>query len=257
MYQVKSLIRYHHDMDKYADISDVKHIRADNQNPTCIGLTSDANPEVHMSFSTKNSLRGVSTKYALSGTNLKTIQNKKDVPHWYALRTTYGREKKAYDYLVSKNIEAFYPTLKSIKLINGKRTTIEESRIPNIFFAFGTEEEIKSFVYDNVNLPYLRFYYRHTFVGNKTVRIPLVVPESQMNSLKIICDADSEDMIASTEEITKFKNGQKVRIIDGKFKGVVGVVARYHSQQRVGIVIDGLLTVCTAYIPSVFIKILT
>lgn len=75
-----------------------------------------------------------------------------------------------------------------------------------------------------------------------------------MESFKIICTADSEDIIASTDEIERFKEGQKVRITDGKFKGVVGTVARYQSQQRVGIVIDGLLTVCTAYVPSAFIK---
>lgn len=75
-----------------------------------------------------------------------------------------------------------------------------------------------------------------------------------MNSLKIICAADSDDIVASTEEVEKFKQGQKVRIIDGKFKGVMGMVARYHSQQRVGIVIDGLFTVCTAYVPSAFVE---
>lgn len=75
-----------------------------------------------------------------------------------------------------------------------------------------------------------------------------------MNSLKIICAADSDDIVASTEEIERFKSGQKVRITEGKFKGVVGMVARYHSQQRVGIVIDGLLTVCTAYVPSAFVE---
>lgn len=75
-----------------------------------------------------------------------------------------------------------------------------------------------------------------------------------MNSLKIICDVESDDIVVSTEEIEKFKTGQKVRIIDGKFKGVIGMVARYHSQQRVGIVIDGLLTVCTAYVPSAFLE---
>lgn len=149
---------------------------------------------------------------------------------------------------------AFYPTLKSIKMVDGKRITIEESRIPNIFFAYGTEEELKTFVYDNINLPYLRFYYRHTHVGNKIVKEPLIVPDVQMNSLKIICAADSDDIVASTEEIERFKSGQKVRITDGKFKGVVGMVARYHSQQRVGIIIDGLLTVCTAYVPSAFLK---
>lgn len=46
-----------------------------------------------------------------------------------------------------------------------------------------------------------------------------------------------------------------VRIIDGKFKGVVGRVARYQGQQRVGIVIDGLLTIATAYVPTAFLEI--
>ena len=41
---------------------------------------------------------------------------------------------------------------------------------------------------------------------------------------------------------------------EGKFKGVTGTVARYQGQQGVGIVIDGLLTVATAYVPSVFLK---
>ena len=58
----------------------------------------------------------------------------------------------------------------------------------------------------------------------------------------------------STDEVPKFQRGQVVRIIEGKFKGVTGIVARYQGQQRVGIVIDGLLTVATAYIPSAFIE---
>lgn len=153
-----------------------------------------------------------------------------------------------------KKVEAFYPTLKNTKVVNGKRVSIEESRIPNLLFARGTEEEIQSFVYDNVNLPFLRFYYRHTHIGKKRTKESLIVPDCQMNTLMVVCAAETDDIIASTEEITKFKEGQMVRITDGKFKGVVGTVARYKSQQRVGIVIEGLLTVCTAYVPSAFIE---
>lgn len=240
-------------MEKYCTTSDVKITVGDNQSPLCAGLASNVLPEVQKPIKLMNSQTGVSTNNVLSRTSVAPKQNVKDIPHWYALRTTYGREKKAYDYLISKNVVAFYPTLKSIKLVDGKRITVEESRIPNIFFAYGTEEELKTFVYDNVNLPFLRFYYRHIHVGNKIVKEPLVVPDSQMNSLKIICEADSDDVVVSTEEVEKFKQGQKVRIIDGKFKGVMGMVARYHSQQRVGIVIDGLFTICTAYVPSAFL----
>ena len=242
-------------MEKYCATSDVKAPEAERQPLTAPDLPPDALPEVQKPIKPTNSRTGVSTNGAQSRTSVDTNKDTKDTPHWYALRTTYGREKKAYTYLTSKNVVAFYPTLKSIKIVDGKRVAIEESRIPNIFFAYGTEDEFKSFVYDNVNLPYLRFYYRHTHVGNKIVKVPLIVPNNQMNSLKIICAADSDDIVASTEEVEKFKSGQKVRIIDGKFKGVVGVVARYHSQQRVGIIIDGLLTVCTAFVPSAFIEI--
>ena len=241
-------------MEKYCATSDVKCTVGADLSPQSAGLTTNALPEVQKPIKPMNSQTGASTNCALTANiNERSIEDK-DLPHWYALRTTYGREKKAYDYLVSKHVMAFYPTLKRVKIVDGKRITTDESRIPNIFFAYGTEEELKTFVYDNVNLPYLRFYYRHTHVGNKIVKEPLVVPDVQMNSLKIICAADSDDIIASTEEVEKFKTGQKVRITEGKFAGVTGIVARYQSQQRVGIVIDGLLTVCTAYVPSAFIE---
>lgn len=239
-------------MENKCTTSDVKCTEGNNCSPSCAGFTSNALPEAQSNINTESSQTGVSTRNALYGTTSK-LHKQENIPHWYALRTTYGREKKAYEYLIRKNIIAFYPTLKSIKVVDNKRIIVEESRIPNIFFAYGTEDKLKSFVYDNVNLPFLRFYYRHTHVGNKIVNVPLVVPESQMNSLRIICAADSDDVVVSTEEIQRFKEGKKVRIIDGKFKGVVGTVSRYQSQQRVGIVIDGLLTVCTAYIPSAFI----
>ena len=241
-------------MEKYCATSDVKCTVGADLSPQSAGLTTNALPEVQQPIKPMNSQTGVSTNCALTANiNERSIEDK-DLPHWYALRTTYGREKKAFDYLVSKHVMAFYPTLKRVKIVDGKRITTDESRIPNIFFAYSTEEELKTFVYDNVNLPYLRFYYRHVHVGKKIVKEPLIVPSNQMNSLKIICAADSDDIVATTEEIRKFKVGQKVRITEGKFKGVIGNVARYQSQQRVGIVIDGLLTVCTAYVPSAFIE---
>ncbi|MQN17676.1 hypothetical protein F7D93_17080 [Prevotella copri] len=38
-----------------------------------------------------------------------------------------------------------------------------------------------------------------------------------------------------------------------QFKGVIGRVARWQGQQRVGVVVDELVTVVTAYIPSAFL----
>ena len=222
------------------------------ETPPSAGLTSNALPEVQ-SYVAKDSQTGVSTKNALSTTK-KSSNNPKEPQLWYALRTTYGREKKAYDYMTAKGITAFLPTVSTIKMINGKRKSVTESRLPNIFFAYGTEEEIKAYVYDNVNLPFLRFYYRHKHEGKKIEKTPMIVPNSQIDSLKIICEAEAEDIIISHTEIPKFEKGQVVRIIDGAFKGVVGRIARYQGQQRVAVVMDELVTICTAYIPSAFIE---
>ena len=183
--------------------------------PSSTGLTPDALPEVQKnSFGRELKHRGT-TKNALSGTgNDHSSASKTEDSHWYALRTTYGREKKAYDYIKVK-----VELLSIVRLVDGKRKTVEESRLPNIFFAYGTEEEIKSFVYDNVNLPYLRFYYRHFHIGNKVEKEPLTIPDNQIESLRIICKADADDIIVSIDEVQKFQKGQAVRILKGNSRG--------------------------------------
>ena len=229
------------------------HTLGGGEFPPCAGLTSNALPEAQSTISAESSQTGVSTKNALLPTKPKA-QREADIPHWYALRTTYGREKKAYDYMTVKGITAFYPTTNVVKLIKGKRKNVTESRLPNIFFAYGTEEQLKEYVYDNVNLPFLRFYYRHYHEGSKIKKTPLIVPDNQMDSLKIICAADADNTFVSLVKVPKFEKGQLVKVIDGAFKGVTGRVARWHGQQRVAVIVDDLVTVCTAYVPSAFLE---
>ena len=229
------------------------HTLGGGEFPPCAGLTSNVLPKAQSTISAESSQTWVSTKNALLATKPKAPREA-DIPHWYALRTTYGREKKAYDYLTARGITAFYPTTNVVKLIKGKRKVVTESRLPNIFFAYGTEEQLKEYVYDNVNLPFLRFYYRHIHEGNTIKKTPLIVPDNQMDSLKIICAADADNTFVSLVKVPKFEKGQLVRVIDGAFKGVIGRVARWQGQQRVGVVVDDLVTVVTAYVPSAFLE---
>ena len=229
------------------------HIPGGGEFPPCAGLTSNALPEAQSTVSAESSQTGVSTRSAHIASKPK-VQREGDIPHWYALRTTYGREKKAYDYMTAKGITAFYPTTNVVKLIKGKRKVVTESRLPNIFFAYGTEEQLKEYVYDNVNLPFLRFYYRHYHEGNKIKKTPLIVPDNQMDSLKIICAADADNTFVSLVKVPKFEKGQLVKVTDGVFKGVTGRVARWQGQQRVAVIVDDLVTVCTAYVPNAFLE---
>lgn len=174
--------------------------------------------------------------------------------HWYTVRVTYGREKKANEYFVSKKINTFYPTINTVKVVDGKKKTVVESRLPNIIFVYGTEEELKQYIYDNVNIPYLRFYYRYYHEGSRIKKEPLIIPDSQIESFKIICASEAKDIVVDSVDVTKFKKGQRVRVIEGPFKGVEGLVARWHGQQRVAVVIEGLFSVATAYVPTSFLE---
>lgn len=217
--------------------------------PPNTGVTPDVLPEVQNSPWEENSQTGVSTRNAVFGTNSsKDPKSKsKDDPHWFTLRCTYGREKKAFEFLCSNNIKTFYPTITHSKTIGGETEQTTESRIPNILFAFGTFDQLKVFVYDNQHeeTKYLRFYYNRHHDGTKE---PLIIPQWQMDSLMKICDAEAEDKYLEPFVVEKFRMGQMVRVKDGPFAGVEGIVKRYKGQQRIGIVVENLFTITTTYI---------
>lgn len=206
---------------------------------------------------------GVSTRYCLNPTKKEAVDETgqdtaeaTEDAHWYVLKTTYGRERKACDYLISKNVKTFYPTVTTVKEIQGKRKSVTESRLPNLFFAYGTEEELTPLVQRNQDIPYLRFYCRFYREAGRVKREIITVPQRQMDSLVKLCKSDEEDVLLFPETIHKFEKGEMVRVVKGPFCGVEGRVARFKGQQRVGVVVGGMFTVLTAYVPTAFLEVI-
>ena len=215
--------------------------------PPRTGLTPDALPEVQKPIPAENSPTGVSTHY---------IQSDKQNPnvHWYALRAAYGQESKCNDYLVRQGVETYYPTIKAFKMVNNKRKKVTQSCMLNIFFARGSEEDLRTYVYDNINLPYLRFYCRRVGIGDELRYEPVIVPDYQLENLRKVLADQSGGLVVVPADEHKFDNGAKVRVTGGSFKGIVGTVARYCGHQRVAIVVDNILTIATTYIPSRYLE---
>lgn len=239
-------------------ITDEKTTPEGTSIPPRTGFTPDVLPEVQTPISAENSTTGVSTNYTQSAkksqTTSKGSKGQKSSIHWYALRATYGQESKANDYLVSKGVETYYPTIKAFVMVNNKRKKVTQSYLLNIFFARGTEDELKQYVYDNANLPYLRFYCRRTGLGDDVRYEPLIVPDRQLENLRTVLADQSGELVVVPDDEHKFDKGATVRVIGGTFKGIVGKVARYCGHQRVAIVVDGILTIATTYIPSAYLE---
>ena len=81
------------------------HTDGEGVDSPSVGLTPSVLPKAqNPTKKEESSHTGVSTKNTLSET-----------PQWYALRTTYGREMKAYAYLTAKGVTAFCPTIQVVK----------------------------------------------------------------------------------------------------------------------------------------------
>lgn len=92
------------------------HIPRGGEFPPCAGLSSNALPEAQSTVSAESSQTGVFTRNVHILSKSK-VQKEEEISHWYALRTTCGREKKAYEYMTAKVITAFYPTNEAVKHI--------------------------------------------------------------------------------------------------------------------------------------------
>ena len=204
----------------------------------------------------KDAESGASTRSVPLRKKLQESNETRNVPRWYVLRAAYGKERHYFQMMTQENYTVYCPTIRVRKRINGKLRNVTESRIPNIFFAYGTLDELKKAVYDNVRYPHLRFYYAHRHRGATVEKEPLVIPDAQLESLRIICEAREQDTIVSATDIAKFRIGRKVRVIAGPFEGVVGRVARFKGQQRVGISFNGFAAVATAYVPTGMMELL-
>ena len=221
--------------------------------PFRAGLTSNALPEAESNTIADSSQTGVSSRSVLSTTVAPISQDSKKLK-WFVIRAIYGKVQKGVDFLSDKHIETFAPSITKEKDVNGVRKKVTEYYLPNLFFAQSTEKQLQELVERNSEADYLRFYCRYYIEAGARRRQIITVPEVQMKSFMKICEAKLEDIRICNEVIHKFDKGEHVRITAGPFTGVEGRVVRIYGQQRVGIIIDDILTAMTSYVPSAYLE---
>ena len=211
--------------------------RRGESTPPSIRFTPDAFPEA------KSSQTGVSVKYVPE-------PNKK----WYVFRVSYRREDKASDYLVEDGIYTYIAKKIVEKYVGGKRKRYLQTLIPNLLFAYTTEEKAEEYVSNKAELAYLSFYYNHFEVDNEKKNPPLTVSDEEMTRfIQATCNMNKHLLFVQPSQC-HFKGGEQVRVIDGAFAGVEGRVARVAGQQRVVISLSSIGLISTAYIPTAFLR---
>ena len=201
-------------------------------------LTPDTIPEA------KNSQTGVSVSYVPTPDK-----------HWYVFRASYGREGKAFDYIVADGSFAYIAKRYTRKSVNGKQKKVLETLIPNLLFVYTTEDKAEEYVKNTPALSFLTYYYNHFELDKDQKNPPLTVSHKEMENFIIATCNQSEHLKFVTESQCHFNGGETVEVIDGMFKGVEGRVARVSGQQRVVLSLSNVGLISTAYIPTAFLKV--
>ena len=173
---------------------------------------------------------------------------------WYVFRASYGRELKAYDYLLSKGIMVYLPFRQVVRRFGETERKVREPILPNILFAYCSISDAEKIIKFTPELSYLNYYYDHLRKTTDGKNPPLVVSFDQMRNFIMVTSTSDEHIRLIDVSKCRFKSGDKVRVTSGNFIGVEGRVARVAGQQRVVVMIDGLCSVATAYIPTAFLQ---
>lgn len=217
-------------------LSNVKTRRGE-QNPPCVGVTSDAFPEA------ENTKIGVSVEYAPDPEK-----------RWFVFRASYGREDKAFDFLVGDGTYCYIAKRYVEKFVRGKRKRVLETLIPNLLFVYTTSEKAEEYIKNTPEISYLTYYYNHFKTDELGKNPPLTVSRYEMDNFIRATWSHNEHLRFVEPEQCHYKSGDRVRVIDGLFRGVEGKVARVSGQQRVVLMLSKIGLISTAYIPTAFIE---
>jgi transcription antitermination factor NusG len=162
--------------------------------------------------------------------------------HWYAIRVSYGRVLKFCAGLIEDGIESFVPMTRKKVVKNGQTVSITVPAISNLCFVRTTRNILEERM---ISMGERR--YAH-FIWNVHTRQPIIVPDKAMEDFIHICTVMSDETLYLKDITSKLHEGQRVRVIDGPFKGIEGTVLRVKRSRRVVVDFPDLLAVATNYI---------
>lgn len=175
------------------------------------------------------------------------MKNDKYAVHWYALKVFYNKVFEIEDLLTKDQIESYIPCETVLVEHGGVKKKIRKPVISSLLFFRSTEAQaikLQQRLTDRVIL------------CTKNIDMkkqPLSIPEREMNLFMLVSSSGEKGVEYFGEDRMEFHTGERVRVIDGSFKGAEGYIHRIKGNRRLIISIQGVCAVATSYIPQCFL----
>ena len=171
----------------------------------------------------------------------------KDEVCWFPMRVTYNRELTVKKELVALGIENFVPMHYELREKDGARKRVLVPAVHNLIFVRSTQDTLTELKNTRRELAPLRYIVRRMLEDDRTEII--VVPDRQMENFMRVASVETDDVmfLDCTDYICRV--GKRVRIVEGPFAGVEGVIKRIKNNKHVVVQVEGLAAVGITFVP--------
>ena len=165
------------------------------------------------------------------------------------MRVTYCRELKIKECLDNLKVESYVPMHYELVDVKNQRQLMRVPAIHNLIFVRSTQEALTSMKMTRQELEPLRYMMRPIDDGSRRREI-IRIPDKQMEDFIRVSSAEDERVIFLNYSSYLAKPGQRVKVTQGHFAGVEGVIKRINNNKRVVVQIDGVAAVAITYVPT-------
>ena len=145
--------------------------------------------------------------------------------HWYAVKAFYNRSEAMCERLKNEGVGIYTQRI-----------------LPSYMFIQCTQERI---------LEIKEKYWEKLFIFFDAERKhPRAIPEDEMANFILVTSNDFEGAIFLGEDKEEYHQGDRVRVIDGQFKGAEGYIKRIKKDRKLIVSINGIAALALAHIPS-------
>lgn len=169
--------------------------------------------------------------------------------HWFPMRITYHREMKIKTMLDDMGIECFLPMhWEMVETRNGGKKRMLLPAIHNLVFVRSTQEFLTELKMTREEFAPLRYMMKRTLSGGEKSEIMLVPDREMENFMRVASVQDDRVMFLENNDFIN-KVGQRVKVTDGYFAGVEGVIKRINKNKRVVVQLEGVAAAAIAFVP--------
>lgn len=179
------------------------------------------------------------------------------VIRWFPMRVTYHREMIIKSMLDEMGINNFLPM--HYELVESKTEGKKRVLVPaihNLIFVRSTQECLTQLKMTNKAFSPMRYIMKRPLSNNEHSEI-LYVPDSQMDNFIRVASVQDDRVMFLDNSAFINKVGQRVKVIDGYFSGVEGVVKRINKNKRVVVQLEGIAAVAIAFVPASCLSLIT